>query len=117
MPISIHITSLIQVSAGKNNIMPTQQRRPAAGIQGTSGVLNPRGALGCVRRTTITPKQTNEKANNVPILVISPAMLGGTVPANTPIIIIKRKLLRAGVWKRLCKCENIGGSKPSLLIL
>ena len=55
--------------------MLTQQTTPAAGIQGTKGVLKLRGAWGCVRRTTITPKQTKAKANKVPMLVISPATL------------------------------------------
>ena len=69
--------------------------------QGTKGVLKLRGAFGCVRRTTITPRQTSEKANNVPILVISPAILAGTTPAKSPITVIKSALLRTGVWKRL----------------
>lgn len=94
---SIHITSRIQVSAGKNNIILTQQTTPAAGTQGTKGVLKLRGAFGCVRRTTITPRQTSEKAYNVPILVISPAILAGTTPAKSPITVIKSALLRTGV--------------------
>ena len=77
--------------------MLTQQTTPAAGIQGTKGVLKLRGAWGCVRRTTITPKQTKAKANKVPMLVISPATLAGTTPANKPMTVINSALLRAGV--------------------
>ena len=114
---SIHMTRRIHVSAGRKSIMLTQQSTPAAGVQGTKGVLKLRGALGCVRRTTMTPKQTNEKAKSVPMLVISPATLAGTTPASSPITVINSRLLRAGVWKRLSRCEKSGGSKPSRLML
>lgn len=52
------------------------------GISGTKGVLKARGASGIFTRKIITPTQTNIKANNVPILVISPTTLPGTNAAN-----------------------------------
>ena len=41
------------------------------GTTGTSGILNPRGRSGRVRRSTITPTDTSTNANSVPMLTIS----------------------------------------------
>ena len=55
---------------------------PAIGTKGTRGVLNVLGASGIFLRITITPIQTNTKANKVPILTICPKSLTGTKPAK-----------------------------------
>jgi len=86
-----------QVSSGKNAIINRQVPIPNSGTHGKNGVLNARGKSGIVLRMTNTPKQTNIKANKVPILVISPTILAGTNAAKRLTKSINNKFDFAGV--------------------
>src|ERR1043165_3104255 len=102
---------------GKNTIMNKQVAIPKRGIKGTIGVLNALGNSGIFLRITQTPIHTNMKANNVPILVISPTTLAGTKAANALTNSMKNKLFFAGVCVLGFTEEKILGIKPSLLML
>ena len=67
IPKAIQIANLIQASKGKEDIKYTQTITPIIGTNGTNGVLNGLGLSGSVFLSNITPIQTNEKANKVPI--------------------------------------------------
>ena len=79
---SIQTKRRIHVSKGRKAIIPKQIMIPRIGTNGTNGVLNDRGASGILTRITQTPKHTNTKASNVPILTISPTTRAGTKAAN-----------------------------------
>ena len=98
----IHTIRRIHVSRGKNTIMNKQVATPNMGTRGTRGVLNLRGASGIFFRITNTPMQTRIKANNVPMLVISPTTLAGTNAAKRLTNIMNRKLLLKGVRNFEC---------------
>src|SRR5688572_5238226 len=114
---SIHTSKRIHVSIGRNTIINKQVAIPKIGIKGTIGVLNVLGSSGIFFRITHTPTQTSMKANNVPILVISPTTLAGTKAAKRLTKSIKNKLFFAGVCVLGFTAENILGINPSLLIL
>ena len=103
MPIIIQTISRIHVSNGRNTIMNRQVNTPKIGINGTSGVLNARGASGIFLRIMITPMHTSMNAKSVPMLVISPTTLAGTKAANMLTKSMNRKLFLAGVRNLWCK--------------
>ena len=112
-----HTINRIHVSPGKKTIINKQVPIPRIGTTGTNGVLNALGASGILFLNISTPIQTRIKANNVPILVISPTTLAGTKAANRLTNTRNNRLLLAGVLNLGCTCENIFGNSPSLLIL
>ena len=64
-----------------------------------------------------TPKQTNTKANKVPILVRSVTVLIDINKAGTPTNIPVTMVANVGVPNLGCILENFFGNNPSLLIL
>src|SRR5690606_33920118 len=96
-PIIIQQTKRIQVSNGRNAIIPKHTRIPRTGTSGTKGVRNARGASGWVFLRTSTPTHTRMNANSVPILVISPTTLPGMKAANRLTKTRKKRLDFQGV--------------------
>lgn len=112
-PIANQIINRSHVSPGKNTIINTQDKIPKMGTNGTNGVLNARGRLGCLTRNTQTPTHTSTKASKVPILVISPTTRAGTNAAKRLTKSMNNKFDFEGVPNFGCTCENIFGKRPS----
>src|SRR5690242_6506563 len=112
-PITIHTPAESNVFLSSERIIAPQTKIPKIGTNGTSGVLNGRGASGFFTRRTQMPRQTNTNANNVPKLVKSPATLPGTIPANNPTKTSNSKFDLNGVRNVGCNSENTFGTRPS----
>src|SRR5438552_3355260 len=81
-----------EVTRGRLSIRTKQKITPRIGNSGTNGTRNGLGRLGCVRRKTMTPRQTRMKAKSVPMLVRSASEPISTTaampPTKTPVQIV-----------------------------
>src|SRR5205085_5717352 len=73
----------------------------------------PRGMSGRRRRMIHTPAHTSTKANNVPMLVISPTMSPGTKPPKMAVRKKKMMFDFHGVRYLGWTSPNIDGTRPS----
>ena len=73
---------------------------PSIATSGSAGTVNLRGISGRLTRMIQTPAHTSMKANNVPMLVISPTMSPGMNAAKSPVSTKNRTFDFYGVWKR-----------------
>lgn len=87
---------------------------PIIGTKGTNGVLKGRGRSGSVLRNNITPIQTKENANKVPIETMWPKSVTGTKPAKMLTKSIKKILVLKGVLNLEWIVLKNFGNNPSL---
>src|SRR6185436_15891857 len=95
-------------------IIAQQTNTPKRGTKGTRGVLNSLTIFGSFFLKIITEIHTRTKANNVPILVMSPTISPGIKAAKAPTITKIARFALYGVLYFGCKSLKAFGSNPSL---
>src|ERR1700730_7618672 len=115
-PISSQTINRSQLVQPNPKIIAPHVMIPSIETTGTAGTRNPRSRLGLRTRKIQTPAQTRMKANNVPMLVISPVTSAGTKAASKPVKTKNSMFDLYGVLNRGCTSEKVFGTSPSRLI-
>src|SRR5947199_9388029 len=88
---------------------------PSVQTTGAAGTRNPRSSSGLRTRMIQIPAQTRMKANNVPILVVSPVTSAGTNAARTPVNLNNTTTYVEGLRYRGSTPEKMCRTNPSRL--